>query len=194
MNLTLTPEQVVGIQHLARPGAFHEKFFHEPQEWVMRAFNRLLDIGLQRGSQKRWILDVGCGVPYFAWVAEKYGHDVMNLDLPEPTLKQAADVLGAEYLPHVISIERPLPRLPHRLDMVTVFGVNLAHPGGQSYSPVEYAGVLRAAFDQLVPGGRLVVGPNYGYLGDVWKHIAWWQEFFPAGLAEIETRRGVVVV
>jgi hypothetical protein len=196
MELALTADQVAAIEAIGRqhPGNFHEKFFANPQTWVApKMLSRAIDMHLQRSPHKLWILDVGSAIPYFAHVCKKWEHDVISVDLPEDWLVQSAQALDCEYVPHRITLEQPLPRLPHRFDLVTMFGVNLNHANGSLFSFDEYMIVAKAGFDLLHPGGRLVVGFNWGYLDNVWQRIALWRRCFPAG-TQVELKDNVVSI
>ncbi len=186
MNLTLTDNQVEAIEALHSPT--YAKHFRDPQQWVTpHALGWCIDLGMNRGNQKLWCLDIGSRVPYFAWVAAKYNHDVLSVDVRSDALVTASRVLNCEFIPHNLFTSKRLPRLPHRFDLITMFGVSLPVPFE------EYGRSVRTAFDQLIPGGRLVVGPNLGYLDNVWQHLAKWQAFIPGKLATIEKRNNWII-
>jgi len=58
---------------------------------------------------------------------------------------------------------------------VTMFGVNM-HADGRDLSFGEYAGAVDAMIAQLNPGGRVVVAPNRGWLGDRWRLVTRWRK------------------
>jgi len=185
MNLSLSADQVTGIEAMHDPAMFHAKFFRDPQQWVTRAFMRALDMKVQHQNHRMWCLDIGSAIPYFAWVVRNYDHEVLSIDIPDPKLIKAAELLECEFQPHVVSLDSPLPVLPHRFDLVTMFGVNLTHADGDLFTADEYGTVIQEVFRLLVPGGRLIVGMNHGLLDDVWQHLAWWEKLLPADLASL---------
>jgi len=174
MDFSLTQEQVDAIE-----STDCGKYSHDPQHWITEMLDRALELGMNRGGQKLWCLDLDSNIPYFAWVAGKYGHDVLSVG--DPMYADAADVLGCEFVP------RPMSTAPHRFDLVTVFD-----PSCDNES--EFKQEMVTTFSLLVPTGRLVVAPHLGYLGNVWRNIAWWQEFIPDEEAKAEKNRDWIVL
>jgi SAM-dependent methyltransferase len=166
--------QFTAIEALDSTGHPLAKFFRGPAEWMRRAHQRAIALGLSQGP-KRWILDVGSAIPYFAAACDLCGHDVLSIDVPDPLVEQAARILGYDFIGHVITPRIPLPKLPHRFDLITCFGVNM-HADGRDLSFGEYAGAVDAMIAQLNPGGRVVVAPNRGWLGDRWRLVTRWRK------------------
>jgi len=171
-------EQFTAIAALDAAGHPLEKFFHGPREWFRRAHQRAVALGLG-GGPKRWILDVGSAIPYFAAACDLCGHDVLSIDVPDPLVERAARILGYDFLGHTITPRTPLPKLPHKFDLVTCFGVNM-QAEGRALSFDEYGYAVDAMIAQLNPGGRVVLAPNRGWLGDRWRLVTRWRKVLRA--------------
>lgn len=98
----------------------------------------------------RSVLDIGCGTGTFACLLASRGFSVAGLDPALASLDIARSKPFADRVRWVHGFVDALP--PLRVDLVTMTG-NVAQV---FLSDGEWAAVLRAAFDALRPGGRLV--------------------------------------
>lgn len=167
-------QQFAAIEAIDAGGSPFVKYFTGAREWFRRAHQRSIALGLDKGP-KRWILDVGATVPYFAVAADLFGHNVLSVGPPDKLLTRTAEILGCDYIGHLITHQRPLPKLPHRFDMITSFGVNLKH-GDRDVNLKQCGEVLDELVRWLNPGGHIVLAPNRGWLGDRWRLVSRWRK------------------
>ena len=158
-----------------------QKFFAWRQ-FAPDAFVRARDVGLEGassigspGAAGVRVLDLGCGLGWFAWACRRLGHDAIGLDVPDPVIGHALRILAVPYVPCAI---RPFELLPLGLrgfDLVTTQGVNLAHPDGTFWGWQEWLYLARDVLSRLAgPGARWVVHPNMGEKTDFILDRAYW--------------------
>ncbi len=147
--------------HERYPNHFMSKFLRTREAWIIDAQSRASRLGLA-GPRSMRILDIGCGVPYFALAARELGHQVTGVDVPDELLLQAAAIMGFSFTAHTIDDLATLPPLGGPYDLVTMFGVNLRHADLQWWSWHEWSALIRIILAAIVPGGRLVIQPNTG--------------------------------
>lgn len=159
--LTVDQRNALARLHDRHPNHFMEKFLRTREVWILDAKSRASRLGLGRMDPIR-ILDIGCGVPYFALAARELGHQVTGLDVPDELLLQAAAIMGFSYIGHTIDDLATLPPLGGPYDLVTMFGVNLRHADMRWWLWDEWVALVRVILDATAPGGRLVIQPNTG--------------------------------
>jgi 2-polyprenyl-3-methyl-5-hydroxy-6-metoxy-1,4-benzoquinol methylase len=135
-SFPLTPEAILGdIDHekleairarhsIPNPGIRIEKYL-EIDKWLATNIRRILNIGLDFMPKKR-ILDLGSGAGYFLHVCKRLGHDVLGLDMHDPTAAWYGDMLELLGVKRVIWRIDPFVKLPDlgpRFDYVTAFMV-----------------------------------------------------------------------
>ncbi len=188
----LSPDQrnAIAALHAKHPHHFMRKFFTTREMWCQDAQRRAERLGLADTAPKR-ILDIGCGVPYFMLAAESLGHVVTGVDVPDAVLAEACQIMGTSYCPHVITVDETLPRqLPTRVDLVTMFGVNLKRRDGEWWAWGDWVAFIRSVLIRFVnseaatrPRMRIVMQPNTGpFCSELLFDVPRWQEEF-AGLA-----------
>ncbi len=165
--------QFAAIEALDARGSQYAKYFTGAAEWFRRAHQRAVALGLGAGP-KRWILDVGTAVPYFAIAADLFGHNVLSLGPPDVLLERTAEILGCDYLPHIVTPKRPLPKLPHAFDLVTCFGVNV-QDGDRDITITQCGQIVDEMIRVLHPGGRVILAPNHGWMKDRWRLVTRWR-------------------
>ena len=85
--------------------------------WIFRNMLRALRLDLDR-LEKITIIDLGSGLCFFSIIAEHYGHEVWNIDLPEDSdskyygdiYSTVPKILNRKKVFHNITPEKPLPK------------------------------------------------------------------------------------
>lgn len=181
--LTADQRNALARLHQKYPNHYMEKFLRTREAWVEDARSRAARLSLV-GAKPLRILDIGCGVPYFAIAARELGHEVVGLDVPDEVIREAAQIMGFAYIGHTIDRLEALPPLGGPYDLVTMFGVNLRHPDMQWWRWDEWAELIRVILAEIVRGGRLVIQPNTGpYCSELLMDAARWRlEDLPASV------------
>lgn len=147
-------EQFAAIARLNAKGHRLEKYFVDPRKWFSEEVQRVIAMGLV-GKPKRWILEVGCRVPYLAAAASLFGHDVLSVGPPDPLISRVAGILGYDYVGHEPTHENPLPTLPHRFDLIAAFhGLQV---DGHECDMKEAGHVVDEMIRRLNPGGIVIL-------------------------------------
>lgn len=164
--------QFAALMKLKPSGARLQKQLADPRGQFGRAMKWCVDLGLV-GQPKRWILEIGGGVPYLAAAASLFGHDVLSLDEPDPVLDEAARVLGYDYCEHLITRGDLLPTLPHGFDLIAALsGLTM---DGDLCPMKDAARVIDAALRRLNPGGRIVAAFPREYQHGRWTVCSRWR-------------------
>lgn len=155
-----------------------EKFAVDPQGYEVIAGKVAQGLGLDKSPQ-RIILDLGCGLGFFVRVCKMCGHVVSGLDLPNPLIVDASNILGVSILAHEMCPNQRLPIWRLDFDLITMFGVNL-HDGTDYWDAPKYAFLAADIRFRLQPGGSWVIRPN-APVGQnsptaCLMDPAWWQE------------------
>ena len=98
------------------------KFLNLPF-YVKRKMRQLRRLGLHQGPPKR-ILDIGCGPGHFQLMAKYFGHEGVGMDLPfqaDHFFNALCGFFGVPKMDYRIEPMQPLPTLPERFDLVTIF-------------------------------------------------------------------------
>jgi SAM-dependent methyltransferase len=124
-DLDLEKLESIRSRHaIPNPGIRIEKYL-EMEKWLTTNIRRVLNLGLDFMPRKR-VLDLGSGAGQFLYVCKRLGHDVLGLDLPDPSIAWYGEVLEVFGVPRVLrSIDPfvPLPDLGPRFDYVCAFMV-----------------------------------------------------------------------
>lgn len=107
-----------------------------------------LAIAREFGAQS--ILDLGCGTGTFACLLARHGFTVTAVDPAAASLDVARTKPGADQVRWVHGYATDLP--PLEVDLVTM----TANVAQVFLTDEDWAATLRAAYDALLPGGRLV--------------------------------------
>jgi SAM-dependent methyltransferase len=108
--------------YIPNPGIKKEKYL-EFDRWLLTNAWRALDIGLDIQPPRR-LLDLGSGAGFFLHVCNQLGHDVLGLDMEDPSASWYADLFALFGIRRVIwRIDPfvPLPDLGAKFDYVTAF-------------------------------------------------------------------------
>ena len=158
------------------PTHYMGKFWLNPAPYLMRANDLVHKLGLAECPPKK-ILDLGCGVGYFAHYCMKQGHDVLGVDKPERPIEILTDVLGVPFRAYRIMANTPLPDFCQGYETVTIFGVNLKHPCGEWWSEQDYEYLVRNILDLLPLGGEMIWRPNLHPPNMFLLEPDWWSRF-----------------
>jgi 2-polyprenyl-3-methyl-5-hydroxy-6-metoxy-1,4-benzoquinol methylase len=115
-------EAIRAKHYFPNPGIRIEKYL-EIDKWLATNIRRILNIGLDFMPKKR-VLDLGSGAGYFLHLCKRLGHDVLGLDMHDPTAAWYADtleLLGVKRVMWRIDPFVKLPDLGAKFDYVTAF-------------------------------------------------------------------------
>lgn len=155
----LTDEQVEQLKALRAkyPGNRMEKFAENPREYEAIAIEVARGLDLDQPPRRR-ILDIGCGLGFFSHACERWGHAVTGLDLPDPMIARALQILRIKYYKHVITASESI-RAGCAYNLITMFGVNL-HDGTDYWDAPKYTFLAADIRSRLQPDGSWVIRPN----------------------------------
>lgn len=163
--------QFKAIAALRSKGHPLEQSFRDPRTQFSLAVKRAVALGLET-QPKRWILDIGSQVPYFACAVDLFGHDALSVDQPDPLIAEAGKILGYDFISHVFSPRDPLPRLPHRFDLITCFAVDRII-GNEGFK--EAAAIVDTMIRSLNPAGHVILSPPRAWLRGRWQLVSRWR-------------------
>jgi SAM-dependent methyltransferase len=115
-------ESILSSGATSEPGIHTVKYL-EVEKWLTTNIRRVLNLGLDFQPRKR-VLDLGSGAGYFLHVCNRLGHDVLGLDLPDPTAGWYGEIFELFGVRRVISRINPfvpLPDMGPRFDYVCGF-------------------------------------------------------------------------
>ena len=136
------------------PGEHTVKYL-DFEKWFTANIRRVLNIGLDFQRPKR-ILDLGSGAGYFLHTCKRLGHDVLGLDVNDPTATwytRMFELYGIRRVITYIHRFKPLPDLGGRFDYVTAFMVCFnQHQSGNPWGIKEWGFFLDDLWQRLNPG------------------------------------------
>ncbi len=89
----------------------HTVKYLEMEKWLATNIRRILNLGLDFKGRKR-VLDLGSGAGYFLYICKRLGHDVLGLDLHDPTAGWYTKIFELFGVPRVIWRIHPFVPLP----------------------------------------------------------------------------------
>lgn len=192
----MTETQIHLLEALGRHKTHWIKFFRDIEYWEWKAVLRVKLLGLTDGPELV-IWDIGCGVPYFAAAAQKYGHSVQSLDYQshytDKVLTEAAAILDVPYTDAQIVEGEPLPPEIGICDLITMCGVNLKRKDGPFWGWPEYEQFALSVLSRLTPGGSWFLLPNRGPEVDFILDAARWKEVLGVRATLVEAGSAVVI-
>jgi SAM-dependent methyltransferase len=178
-------ESIRSRHAIPNPGIRIEKYL-EMDKWLTTNVRRALNLGLDFRRGKR-VLDLGSGAGQFLYVCKRLGHDVLGLDLPDPSIAWYGEVLELFGVPRVLwSIDPfvPLPDLGPPFDYVCAFMVCFnRHVYENAWKIEEWRFFLDDLWIRLKPGAIVWLELNPGLDG---------QHYTPELRAFFESRGAVV--
>jgi SAM-dependent methyltransferase len=138
----------------------------DERAWTDNAVERALAVELDTRPPLS-ILDLGCGVPYFLFVARYFGHRGIGLDLNENRMfNDLTRLFGIERVAHRIVPFQPLPEFDRRFDLVTsymsYFNFYFEDNRARAWTADEWKFLFDDLRSRLNPGGRVRIELNRG--------------------------------
>ena len=173
------------------PGQNWTKYF-DAARWLTLNIRRAQDLGVDRETRPRRVLDLGSGAGYFLFVCRELGHPGIGLDVPEPAFYgDIFRLLGLERVESRIEAREPLPEAllaEGKFDLVTAFSIAFnGHKSDHLWGPAEWDFLLNDLRDRfLAPGGRIYFDLNPEFDGTFMTPEL--REFFRRRGAQIDRR------
>jgi SAM-dependent methyltransferase len=164
----------------------HYAKYADVRRWLRLNIRRAQDLKLHR-SERKSVLDLGCGGGFFLFVVQQLGHTSLGLDIDEfPLFTQLLDLFRVERRVLTIRPFEALPDLGRKFDWVTAFSIDFNRISKQDWwwGPKEWAFFLDDLKSHLNPGGRVFLGLNPGGPN---------KEFYTPELREFFLSRGASV-
>lgn len=167
----MTSDDIVASIDLARFGEIRTRYKHNDDRhstkyfdlktWIPRNWYRAIAVGLVNARPCR-VLDVGCGMGYFAYVCRKLGHEAVALDRSHrPRLYRDVNaLLDISIVEHDVM---PFVSLPETgmFDVITAHMVTFnGHLTERVWSSHEWKFWLDDARSRLLPGGCIYLELN----------------------------------
>ncbi len=174
----LLPDEATGARldaHFARWPDHRLKKYYDWRRHMSEAIKRAKSLGLDLESRRLEVLDLGGGLGYLAYVAQRTGHRAASLDIEHRLARGSCEILGVPMIGHTVQPGHDLP-VSGTLDLITQFRLNLYHGldrwGWPEYERFAHEVVL----PRLNPGGRWHIDPNLAETGfildaDRWRRI-----------------------
>lgn len=162
----ITSRQIQLLAELKATDSDHymAKFCDDPLRWYRIAIRRYNTLSYNKQQWPRKILDIGCGFGYFVLTCKDAGEHATGIDVPDPFIRRATQILDAPCEVHTVTAFVPLPPEYCDLDLVTSFGVMFRHgppsESGTYWTWPEYAFLASDICSRLRPEGRWIVRPN----------------------------------
>jgi len=160
-------ESIRSRHAIPNPGIRIEKYL-EMEKWLTTSIRRVLNLGLDFKSPKR-VLDLGSGAGHFLHVCKRLGHDVLGLDLPDPSIAwygEVLDIFGVTRVLWCIDPFVPLPDLGPRFDYACGFMVCFnRHVYENAWKIEEWRFFLDDLWTHLKPGAVVWLELNPGVGG-----------------------------
>jgi SAM-dependent methyltransferase len=177
-------EQIRQRYAVANPGADWPKYL-DLDRWIEINIRRIREIELDL-SRPKHILDVGCGVGYFLYIAQLLGHRGIGLDMDRLAMfREITQLLGVRRVVQRIEAFRPLPDLGQKFDLITAFMICFNnHKMPDLWKVPEWDFFLDDLAKYLRPRGRVWLELNQEYDGT----------FYTPELKEFFQKRGARIV
>jgi hypothetical protein len=134
------------------------KYF--PIDWELSVAEERCDrngLNMVAGDAKR-VLDLGGGLGYFVHAVAHHGHDATLIDVDDPLITEAADILGIRYIPWVIRDDEVWPSMG-KFDLVTMHRVNVIQ-NGTLWNRTHLLAFGEHVLTALSSGGQWHIDPN----------------------------------
>jgi SAM-dependent methyltransferase len=177
-------EQIRQRYAVANPGADWPKYL-DLDRWIEINIRRIREIELDL-SRPKHILDVGCGVGYFLYIAQLLGHRGIGLDMDRLAMfREITQLLGVRRVVQRIEAFRPLPDFGQKFDLITAFMICFNnHKMPDLWKVPEWEFFLDDLSKYLRPRGRVWLELNQEYDGT----------FYTPELKEYFQKRGARIV
>lgn len=177
-------EQIRQRYAVANPGADWPKYL-DLDRWIEINIRRIREIELDL-SRPKHILDVGCGVGYFLYIAQLLGHRGIGLDMDRLAMfREITQLLGVRRVVQRIEAFRPLPDFGQKFDLITAFMICFNnHKMPDLWKVPEWDFFLDDLAKYLRPRGRVWLELNQEYDGT----------FYTPELKEFFQKRGARIV
>lgn len=144
-----------------QPGENPSKYL-DLETWMKTNVKRLRDIPVHRAPPRLRILDIGCGVGYFVFAAQRLGHEAVGLDVKSVALyNEMIPLLGVTRVVHMIKAGQPLPAELRDFDVIaahmTCFN---RRADGSHWGVEEWTYFLADLKARLRPGGTIQLHLN----------------------------------
>jgi len=147
------------------------KYF-DKRQWLRAKAMRAVELRLERSNRRR-VLDLGCGPRYFLYVCRWLGHDVHGLDLDATGFYNAIiELLDLRRTTFRIEPNRPLPTLEQRFDVISAHQICFnGHKSAELWGAREWDFFLDdLKANHLAPGGVIALEfnpePGVGFYSD----------------------------
>jgi len=150
---------------VADPGADWPKYL-DLDRWIGINIRRIRQIELDLARPRR-ILDLGCGVGYFLYIAQLLGHSGLGLDMDRLAMfREVTRLLGVRRVVQQIEAFRPLPDFGQKFDVITAFMICFNnHKMPDLWKVSEWEFFLNDLAKHLTPRGRVWLELNQEYDG-----------------------------
>jgi SAM-dependent methyltransferase len=180
-------EQIRKRYAVANPGADWPKYL-DLDRWIGINIRRIRQIELDLARPKR-ILDLGCGVGYFLYIAQLLGHSGLGLDMDRLSMfREVTRLLGVRRIVQRIEAFRPLPDFGQKFDLITAFMICFNnHKMPDLWKVPEWEFFLDELAKHLTPRGRVWLELNQEYDGSFYTPEI--KEFFQKRGARINEQK-----
>jgi SAM-dependent methyltransferase len=177
-------EQIRQRYAVANPGADWPKYL-DLDRWIEINIRRIREVELDL-SRSKHILDLGCGVGYFLYIAQLLGHRGIGLDMDRLAMfREITQLLGVRRTVQQIEAFRPLPDFAQKFDLITAFMICFNnHKMPDLWKVPEWDFFLDDLAKYLKPRGRVWLELNQEYDGT----------FYTPELKEFFQKRGARIV
>jgi len=177
-------EQIRQQYAVAYPGADWPKYL-DLDRWIEINIRRIREVELDL-SRPKHILDLGCGVGYFLYIAQLLGHGGIGLDMDRLAMfREITQLLGVRRVVQRIDAFRPLPDFEQKFDLITAFMICFNnHKMPDLWKVPEWNFFLDDLAKYLRPRGRVWLELNQEYDGT----------FYTPELKEFFQKRGARIV
>jgi len=158
-------EQIRQRYAVANPGADWPKYL-DLDRWIEINIRRIREVELDL-SRPKHILDLGCGVGYFLYIAQLLGHGGIGLDMDRLAMfREITRLLGVRRVVQQIEAFRPLPDFGQKFDLITAFMICFNnHKMPDLWKVPEWNFFLDDLAKYLRPRGRVWLELNQEYDG-----------------------------
>ena len=138
--------------------------YADVEHWLKINLPRVQELELDRSPPKQ-ILDLGCGAGFFLFLARRFGHKCVGLDLGDfPLSNELIELFGLERVTWRIRALQPLPEFGRKFDLITGFSAafNRSEDESRGWNPEEWRFFLDDLDRYLQPGGAILLEINSG--------------------------------
>mgnify|MGYP000863188098 CR=1 FL=1 len=146
---------------ITNPGENFNKYL-DTNYWVFENLKRIYLLNLHKKNTQS-VLDLGAGAGYFAYLCQKYGHNVIALDMDNnPMYNSIIKLLGINRINHKISFGQAIP-LDNNLkfNLITAFMICFNnHKQKDLWHVEEWDWFIKHLFTRLQPDGEIFLSFN----------------------------------